>query len=311
MKIKVSSPYKNLYLVDLDQDTLTGFRSFISSWIYKGVKTSFVVDPGPSNTINILIESLKRLDIVHLDYILLTHIHLDHGGGTGSLLKEFPMAKVICQSKGISHMIDPKRLYQSSLEVLGDLARTFGPVQPVPAEKIFDTDKLNLPEGQIYVFPTPGHAPHHQSFLFNGLLFCGEALGTTIPTKKDLYLRLATPPVFKYDIFRNSIQIISDANPDNLCMAHYGFINNPDEVIRNAIGQLDHWLAELQNMIDAEGIDPSHKSAFQYFIDHDPRLSIFKKLPLDIQEREWYFSGNSIKGMVDYLLKLEKIKKKD
>lgn len=308
MKIKISNPYKNLYLIDLDQDTLTGFRRFISSWIYKGVKTNFVVDPGPSNTINILTESLKRLEIEHLDYILLTHIHLDHGGGTGSLLREFPMAKVICQTKGISHMIDPERLYQNSIEVLGDLARTFGPVQSVPAEKIFATDKLSLPEGQICIFPTPGHAPHHQSFLFNGLLFCGEALGTTIPTKKDLYLRLATPPLFKYDIFRNSIQIINDANPDNLCMAHYGFNNNPDEVIRSAIGQLDHWLAELQNMIDAEGIVPSPKTAFQYFIDHDPCLSLFKKLPLDIREREWYFSGNSIKGMVDYLMKIKEKK---
>ena len=303
MKTYIENPFKDLFLVDLVQASFPGFRNFISSWIYRGPETNFVVDPGPSNTIQILIDGLKSLGIKRLDYILLTHIHLDHGGGTGDLLQEYPMAKVICHEKGISHMINPERLYHSSLEVLGTLARTFGPLMPVREECIYSASNIIIPEGKITIFPTPGHAPHHQSFLFKGLLFCGEALGTTIPTDRKLYLRLATPPVFKHEIFRDSIDRIEAINPDHLCMAHYGFKRNADEVIIAAKTQLEYWQKELSTILKTNDTIPDHLDIFRYLIKNDPLLSGFFDLPEDIKQREYFFSGNSIKGMIDYLKK--------
>ena len=81
---------QNLFCIDLDQPSLYGFRRFISSWCWQTAGQSFLVDPGPLSTIPRLLQELHRAGIERLDYILLTHIHIDHAGGTGELLKYFP-----------------------------------------------------------------------------------------------------------------------------------------------------------------------------------------------------------------------------
>src|SRR6185369_2747089 len=105
--------------IDLDQPGLTGFRQFISSWLYCGGNFNLLVDPGPLSTIPHLIAEVRRHGVERLDYILLTHIHIDHAGGTGALLKEFPEAKVICHPDGIRHLVTPAKLWEGSQKVLG------------------------------------------------------------------------------------------------------------------------------------------------------------------------------------------------
>ncbi|MGZ3597897.1 MAG: MBL fold metallo-hydrolase, partial [Syntrophales bacterium] len=99
-------PMKDLYIVDLDQP-LEGFYNFLNSWVYRQGGLTIVVDPGPRSTIPVLVKALKELDVKKLDYILLTHIHIDHAGGAGLLVGHYPDAMVICHPKGIRHMIDP------------------------------------------------------------------------------------------------------------------------------------------------------------------------------------------------------------
>ena len=105
---------KNLFLIDLDQK-LPGFRKFISSWLYTKDHKNIIIDPGPTSTIPVLEKALADLNIHKVDYILLTHIHIDHAGGTGLLLSKFPDSKVLCHPMGIPHMINPEKLWQGSL----------------------------------------------------------------------------------------------------------------------------------------------------------------------------------------------------
>ena len=93
---------------------------------------TLLVDPGPASTIPYLVERLDELGIRTIDYILLTHIHLDHAGGTGQLLRHFPGAKVNCHPKGIPHMVAPQKLWEESIKVLGKVAEAYGEMAPVP-----------------------------------------------------------------------------------------------------------------------------------------------------------------------------------
>jgi len=127
---------ERLTCIDLDQPSLEGFRRFISSWLYRGPAFTLLVDPGPLSTIPHLVGELRRLGVGRLDAILLTHIHIDHAGGAGALLREFPEARVICHPEGIRHLIAPEKLWEGSRKVLGKLAEAYGEIVPVPAEKI-------------------------------------------------------------------------------------------------------------------------------------------------------------------------------
>ncbi|OPZ55723.1 MAG: Alginate biosynthesis sensor protein KinB [Synergistetes bacterium ADurb.Bin520] len=108
----------NLYLIDIDQ-ALEGFRKFISAWLYRVNGATILVDPGPASTIPCLVERLKGAGVERIDHVLLTHIHLDHAGGTGHLMQHFPGARVNCHPKGIPHLAAPQKLWEESKKVLG------------------------------------------------------------------------------------------------------------------------------------------------------------------------------------------------
>ena len=153
----------NLKCINLD--------NFINTWVYNSDSLCFLVDPGPTVFINSLKMSLDHLNIKKndLDYILLTHPHIDHAGGVGKLLNFFPKAKIICHPKGIKHLINPKKLWEGSLRVLGKAAEFYGKIEPVPENRIKYQE--NIEKGLIKVIETLGHSPHHQSYLFKDIFF--------------------------------------------------------------------------------------------------------------------------------------------
>jgi glyoxylase-like metal-dependent hydrolase (beta-lactamase superfamily II) len=128
-------PIEDIYLIELPQ-LRKGYASFIGSWVLQRDATTILVDPGPSSTIPLLLQGLEALKIEALNTILLTHIHIDHAGGTGLLLEHYPEATVICHPKGIDHLITPEKLWKNTKKVLGDLATMYGPISPIPASRI-------------------------------------------------------------------------------------------------------------------------------------------------------------------------------
>ena len=132
----------NLALIPLPQD-LPGFDTFISAWLVTGERT-YLVDPGPAVTIQKLVAALRALHIHHLDAILLTHIHIDHSGGIGDLVTHFPDTPVVCHPKAVEHLVDPARLWAGSVKTLGAIARAYGPISPVPADRVGDRRGFGL-----------------------------------------------------------------------------------------------------------------------------------------------------------------------
>jgi glyoxylase-like metal-dependent hydrolase (beta-lactamase superfamily II) len=298
--LRIEQIKAQLYLVNLDIQELPGFRDFISCWIYKGKKETFVVDPGPAGTIHILREALERLEIDRLDYILLTHIHIDHAGGTGLLCADYPEARVICHAKATPHLIDPTKLWEGSVNVLGEsVCNAYQPIAPVTQNVLHTTSEIPLRAGNINIFPTPGHAAHHQSFLLNGDLFAGEALGTFVPGTRNPYLRLATPHKFIDSIFRKSVQACAATGAENVFFAHNHTCKDARATAAKTIQQLDLWLEQIDRLRREANI--TEANMFAEIQKKDALLSDFYTLPEDIQQRELYFIKNSFKGIRMYL----------
>jgi len=291
----------NLFLIDLDQKR-PGFRKFIASWFLRHASKNILIDPGPSSTIPLLVNALKALNISRLDYILLTHIHIDHAGGVGKLLKHYPSTPVLCHPKAIQHLIDPQKLWLGTRKVLGDLADLYGPIEPVPAPNLHSEASVRENDLEINIIETPGHAAHHISFLVGEYLFAGEALGVTLPGTSQLYLRPATPPVFIYEIYRDTIRTLAELDHVKVCFGHYGLQDNLHLLTVVALDQLDFWMDRIQREYRQDEQD-KFGYLFKDITAGDPYMRAFANLPGDIQERERVFIENSIKGMLGYIEK--------
>ena len=257
-----------------------------------------VIDPGPSATIPVLIRGLEDLGVTDLSAVLLTHIHIDHAGGTGYLLDHFPGVPVLCHPSGLRHLANPGRLWEGSVRVLGDLAHTYGPIKPVPEDLLYFDHTASYAGCDFEVIETPGHAGHHVSFRWNDVLFAGEALGTHIPGP-GLYLRMATPPVFHYREFRESIDRLSRLSVNTVCFAHYGLSNRPGDICETARRQLDLWVD-----IVAKASDPD--KAVEEILAADTVLNGLTALPPDIRHREMYFLGNAVRGITSGVNTIER-----
>lgn len=281
-----------LTLIDLDQKR-RGYRRFISTWVFRQGEQTVLVDPGPSSTIPKLVSELSKLGGPRVGTILLTHVHLDHAGGVGDLLKHYPSAKVFVAEQGARHLIDPTRLWQGSLRVLGDVAKLYGKPLPIASASLMGEDELQ--ELGIQVIPTPGHAVHHVSFVWNQVLFAGEVFGTTLNLASGRpYLRPATPARFFPEIAKASIQKVAELSPDlKIAFAHHGLGEDPQHWAGLALTQLELWVRLAQE-------STSFKVFYQQVMEQDPLCgsSLKYELDQDLQEREEAFALNSYKGIV-------------
>lgn len=288
---------EKLHCIDLDQPTLTGFRKFISSWLYQGDGYNLLVDPGPLSTIPMLCEELRRKGVKRLDHLLLTHIHIDHAGGTGALLKEFPEATVVCHPDGIRHLVAPEKLWEGSRKVLGSLADAYGEIVPIPADRIGFDDQIAATG--IRAFLTPGHALHHCSYLLDDLLFGGEVAGVRCELPGGIFIRPATPPRFFLQVALDSIDRMIALAPIYMVFAHYGLVDTALDHLRIARSQLLLW---VRGVIETENTEPAlrEEALLNWILSHDEHYRNVSLLPQDICARERYFLGNTLRGMIEY-----------
>ncbi|MFP4257113.1 MAG: MBL fold metallo-hydrolase, partial [Desulfobacterales bacterium] len=273
-----------------------GYTRFISAWLYKDRQGAFLVDTGPACTVDQLLAGLEKNGVEHLDWILLTHIHLDHAGGIGHVTRHFPEATIVCHERAVSHLIDPARLWEGSKKVLGKVAETYGPIEPVPEERIVTRDHVEFESG-IRVIPTPGHAAHHQSFVFEDFLFCGEVFGVFLELEEDIYLRPATPPKFVFEEFYDSMERLAPETGRKICFAHYGMFHDGGRILETARTQLRMWLEVVRSHAEK----PKMNAIIADLKANDPVFALIDDLPPVIREREMYYTANTIRGMLGYI----------
>jgi len=286
----------NPVLREIKQDR-PGFNNFIGSWVYVG-DINFVVDVGPSSSVSRLIDSIKAMKIDRIDYILITHIHIDHAGGLAHILDHFPMAKAICHEKGIKHLVDPSRLWSGSLKTLGEVAESYGPLKPVKKERLIPHTEADIKD--IKIIETPGHAPHHISFSYGGDLFAGEAAGNYCTISGKEYLRPATPPIFLLEECLSSVDKLLAMEEMPMYYGHFGMVESSHQLLKRFRHQLLRWHDIIKEEITA-GDSNLPERCLESLLEKDPDLKTFHFMDADTQMRERFFLSNSVRGYLGYL----------
>lgn len=287
--------------IDLVPAGLTGFEHFIAAYVYQHGKEVFLIDIGPASTAPGLFLALRGLGVTRVDYVLLTHIHLDHAGAAGQIARAFPGAQIVCHPKGLKHLHRPQKLWQGSLAVLKDFAMAYHEPAPVPLERLAAANEFN--HAAVRAINTPGHAPHHLSFLFNDYLFIGEAAGVFFNLGKEGYLRPATPPRFEMEQARQSLETLEALKPKRTAFAHYGLSENGLVQIKAAQNQLNLWAATAKRVMLDQG--RGLEACIDELLRKDENMQNFYMFNALEQKREAEFFANALAGILGWLKTLQ------
>jgi glyoxylase-like metal-dependent hydrolase (beta-lactamase superfamily II) len=195
----------------------------ICCWEVDGV----LIDPGPQSTEATLLEALGGRQPRAL---LLTHIHFDHAGAAGALVRRWPDLPVYVHERGARHLISPERLVGSAARLLGgedELARLWGDVVPLPEANLHVLEGGETVLDAYRVEYTPGHASHHVSYLHepSGTAFVGDVAGVRIPPA-DYVIAPTPPPDVDVEAWERSLDLVAGWRPDALAIAHFGRIDD-------------------------------------------------------------------------------------
>ena len=198
-----------------------------------------VVDTGVNSSVPRVLETLreKGLDPAQVDYVILTHVHLDHAGGAGLLMSKLPNAMLTVHPRGARHMIDPARLMASTRAVYGEVAanRTYGEIVPVPRERVIETphgSTIKLNGRELTFFDTPGHARHHVCVLDagSGHLFAGDTFGLSYRELdcdgRQFIFPTSSPSQFDPAAEHRSLDLICGLHPRAIYVTHYSRVHD-------------------------------------------------------------------------------------
>ncbi len=224
-----------------------GQPQIIATCLFRGT-APFLVDPGPTSTLGNLEAGLAAagLSLADLQAILLTHIHLDHAGATGTILARYPHIQVYVHAEGAAHIIDPQRLVTSASRLYGDMMDTlWGEMLPVPETAITTLrggESLQLGERRVDVYDAPGHAPHHLIYFdtLSRAACIGDNGGCRLPGY-DYISPTAPPPTINLEDWEQTLNLIGELEPRMLLLTHFGRHDDVTTHLERYRRQLRHW----------------------------------------------------------------------
>jgi glyoxylase-like metal-dependent hydrolase (beta-lactamase superfamily II) len=226
-----------------------GRERAIGAWEQDGV----LVDPGPASCLERLLGELGPG--FEPRAVLLTHIHLDHAGGTGTLLRRWPGLPVYVHERGARHLVRPERLVASATRLYGEahMHRLWGEVAPVPEAALHVLSGGERVLGDYRVAYTPGHASHHVSYLHEptGRAFVGDVAGVVIPPA-GFVLAPTPPPEVDVEAWEGSLDLVAGWAPASLALTHFGAIDDVGPHL-DAVRAALHAQADLVAEHDQEG----------------------------------------------------------
>jgi glyoxylase-like metal-dependent hydrolase (beta-lactamase superfamily II) len=199
-----------------------------------------LIDPGPSSCLPVLLQALGDQ---RPRALLLTHIHLDHAGASGSLVERWPDLEVYVHERGVAHMVDPSRLIKSASRLYGDdMDRLWGEMKPVPEDSMTVlSGGERLLDGEFEVAYTPGHASHHVSYLHSdGTAYVGDTGGVRI-TDQTMTVPPTPPPDIDVEAWHHSMAVIAAWKPKRLAITHFGICDDVPGQLRELGTRLDDW----------------------------------------------------------------------
>ena len=209
-------------------------------------------DCGPASCVDALDAGLAERghELADIRHLLLSHIHLDHAGAAGTLVRRHPQLEVHVSEIGAPHLVDPSRLERSARRLYGEsFDSLWGELAPVPAANVHEvgTEVLGL-----QAFPTPGHASHHVSYLdAAGTLYAGDAVGVRIQPGRHI-LPVAPPPDIDVETWHATLAEIERREPARLALIHFGVVDDPADHLQRMSVELDRWAERVDSGMTEE-----------------------------------------------------------
>lgn len=251
----------------LDLDFL-GQPGVIATGVIDTPDGALLVDPGPASCLDALTSGLAALGLRDADVrgILVTHIHLDHAGASGTLVRRFPRLTVYVHERGAPHLADPSRLVASATRIYGhEMDRLWGEFVPVPAENLHALaggERLRFGTRAIDVAYTPGHAWHHVSYhdTHTGVAYTGDVAGIRIGAAPYV-LPPTPPPDIELDTWRRSLAAIRAWQPSSVFVTHFGLKADAAAHLDMAEAELNAW-AQLSHDLVTRADDTAGEALF-------------------------------------------------
>ncbi|MBM4233074.1 MAG: MBL fold metallo-hydrolase [Gammaproteobacteria bacterium] len=219
--------------------------------IVEGDRAAFV-DCGTAHSVPRLLDALDELGIAraNVDWLLLTHVHLDHAGGAGQLLQVLPNARAVLHPRGAPHMIDPRKLIEASVAVYGrdNYDRLYGELLPIDARRAFETQdgqRLQLGKREFEIMHTPGHALHHQAFfdLGSNSIFTGDTFGLSYRALdvdgRAFVVPTTSPSQFDPAQLIDSVRRIAARRPQAAFLTHYARITGLERIAVDLVRMIE------------------------------------------------------------------------
>lgn len=266
---------EGIYILDTEQ---FGLPKYGALYIFKTPRPA-IIETGFSHTVPKVLSALTELNIKpeEVAYIMPTHVHLDHAGGTGFLAEVCPNAQVVIHEKGAEHLIEPTRLIESVKRATGPMFSYYGEVKPIAADRVIRVrggERFDLGDDfSIGAIDTPGHSPHHACFYErkNRALFTGDAVGIYRPFAQNEILPTTPPPSFHLEQSLETLERLKRLDLNMLCFTHWGAHKNPAKLFDGYANLLKSWVGEIEAAKKRLSDDEKVK---QYFLDkHGPELS--------------------------------------
>lgn len=257
--VDIKEVAENIYVID---DQLYSNPEFGSVYLINEEKKA-LIDTGPATSASVVLDGIKRAGVrsEDIDYIIVTHIHLDHAGGAGVIIKGMPHAQVLVHHRGARHLMNPARLVSSTIEVQGEETMVkHGEVVPIEAERVkpvYEGDVLKLSEKQDLRFiDAPGHAPHELCIYEsrNSGLFVGDAAGMSV-AENEILLLDTPPPSFDAELCINTLERLIKLKATMIYFAHFGVSDKVQENLRLAIDKLQVWDDMITEAVKEGGLE--------------------------------------------------------
>ena len=246
---------------------MAGYPGITASYLIRGDRPC-LVETGTGPSAPVVRDALTALGVGpdELATVVVTHIHLDHAGGTGDIAAMFPSAEVVVHELGARHLADPSRLMASARRVYGDeLDELFGTLAPTPPSRIRAVEHTGVIElgggRRLESYYSPGHARHHVGLVdsVSGDLYVGDAAGVYIPETGDM--RPATPPPdFDLPVALASLRAFAALRPERLLFSHFGPVTAVTEALERSAAEIRLWVDQTKQA-RREGLDLDHAAA--------------------------------------------------
>ena len=254
----------DLWLLDLD---FQGSAGVVAAYLVTGPFGHTLIETGPGSTLPALEHAIAATGarLGDVTQLLVTHIHLDHAGAAGSLLRRLPEARLFVHPLGASHMVDPSKLLRSATRIYGDrMDALWGAFEPCPAERVellADGAELACGERTLTALYTPGHASHHIAFhdADHRSAFTGDVGGVRLQGAS--YVRPPTPPP-DIDVvaWHASVDRLRSLGLDTLYPTHFGRFADPSRHLDELLVRLDEWTGWVRQWM-ADGLTPDAMAA--------------------------------------------------